>query len=70
MLPLTYAELGEEGIISRISGTADEKKRMEQLGVHVGCRVKLISLVGTDFILNVNDARIAIGRELAEKIMI
>lgn len=70
MMPLTFADAGEENIIRRVGGKPETKKHLENLGFVVGGRVTAISAIGGDLIVNVKDSRIAISREMAGKIMV
>lgn len=70
MMPLTFADAGEENIIRRVGGKPETKKHLENLGFVVGGRVTVISVIGGDLIVNVKDSRIAISREMAGKIMV
>ena len=70
MMPLTLAEVGEESIIKRIGGKQEVKTHLENLGFVVGGVVTVINTVGGNVIVNVNESRIAISKEMAQKIMI
>ncbi|MDD3429192.1 MAG: FeoA family protein [Oscillospiraceae bacterium] len=70
MMPLTLAISGEDNIIKKIGGNAQIKKHLENLGFVTGGSVKIISEIGGNVIVNIKDSRIAISRELAQKIMI
>ena len=70
MMPLTFADAGEENIIRRVGGKPETKKHLENLGFVVGGRVTVISAIGGELIVNVKDSRIAISREMAGKIMV
>ncbi len=70
MLPLTLACEGEENIIKKIGGTDKVKKHLEELGFVVGGSVKIINTLGGNVIVSVKDARIAISKETAQKIMV
>ncbi len=69
-MPLTLANIGEENIIRRIGGNPEVRKHLENLGFVVGGSVKIISRIGGNVIVNVKESRIAVSRELAQKIMI
>ena len=70
MMPLTLAEAGEENII-KIIGVKDEVKiHMENLGFVVGGTVTVINTIGGNVIVNVKDSRVAISKEMAQKIMV
>lgn len=70
MMPLTFATVGEENIIRRIGGKPEVKKHLENLGFVVGGNVTVVTSMGGNVIVNVKEARIAISREMAQKIMI
>lgn len=70
MMPLTFAPVGEENIIRKISGKSDVKKHLENLGFVAGGNVTVINTISGNVIVNVKDARVAISKEMAQKIMI
>ncbi len=69
-MPLTLAALGEENIIKKVGGTPEIKKHLENLGFVVGGAVKVITAMGGNVIVKVKEARVAISREMAQKILI
>ena len=70
MMPLTLAEIGEENIIKKIGGKPEVKAHLENLGFVVGGTVTKINTIGGNVIVNVKESRIAISREMSQKIMI
>ena len=70
MMPLTFAHIGEENIIKKIGGQQEVKAHLENLGFVVGGNVTLINAIGGNVIVNVKESRIAISKEMAQKIMI
>lgn len=70
MMPLTMVNPGEENIIKRIGGKEDTKRFLENLGFVVGGAVTVISDVGGNLIVNVKDSRVAIGKDMANRIMV
>ena len=70
MLPLSLADIGEENTIKRIGGSPEVKKHLENLGFVVGGNVTVITTTGGNVIVNVKEARVAISREMAQKIMV
>ncbi|MBR4224997.1 MAG: ferrous iron transport protein A [Oscillospiraceae bacterium] len=70
MMPLTLAEQDKELIIRRIGGSGETRQHLEDLGFHVGGTVSVVSKLGDNVIVNVKGSRVAIGDELARKIMI
>lgn len=69
-MPLTMAPVGEASTIKRIGGKAETKLFLENLGFVVGGNVVIISEVGGNLILNVRESRIALGKDMANKIMV
>ena len=70
MLPLTMAKPGEECIVQRIGGKDEVRRFLETLGFVVGSEVSVVSENNGNMIVNVKGARIAISREMANKIMV
>ena len=69
-MPLTLAEVVEENIIKKIGGKQDVKAHLENLGFVVGGAVTVISTMGGNVIVNVKESRIAISKEMAQRIMV
>lgn len=70
MMPLTFADMGEENIIKKIGGLPEVKKHLENLGFVTGGSVTVINAIGGNLIVNVKEARVAISKEMAQKIMV
>lgn len=70
MMPLTMAKIGESNTIKRIGGREDTKKFLENLGFVAGGMVTVVSEISGNMILNVKDSRVALGKDMANKIMI
>lgn len=70
MMPLTLANSGEEYIIIKIGGNPEVKRHLENLGFVAGGNVSVVNIVDGNLIVNVKETRVAISREMAQKIMI
>lgn len=70
MLPLTMASQGEPMTIKKIDGKQETKKFLETLGFVVGGTVTVVSEINGNMIVNVKDSRVAIGKDMANKIMV
>jgi ferrous iron transport protein A len=70
LMPLVLAKPGEMNSIKRIGGRDVIKKRLETLGFVVGGAVTVVSEINGNMIVNIKDSRIAISREMANKIMV
>ena len=69
-MPLTMAEIGRELEIRRIGGKEETRRLLESLGFVMGGFVNVVSMTGGDLIVKVKDSRVAISREMANKIMV
>ena len=70
MMPLSYANPGEESVIRRIGGSPEVKKHLENLGFVVGGTATVITFLNGNVIVKVKESRVAIDEEMARKIMI
>lgn len=70
MMPLTMAKVGEPNTIKRIGGREETKKFLENLGFVTGGVVTVVSEISGNMILDVKDSRVALGKDMANKIMI
>ncbi|MDR0879369.1 MAG: ferrous iron transport protein A [Clostridioides sp.] len=70
MMPLTMAKVGEANSIKKIGGKEETKKFLATLGFVQGSNVTVVSQISGNVIVNVKESRVAISREMANKIMI
>uniref|UniRef100_UPI003FED775E FeoA family protein n=1 Tax=Candidatus Fimivicinus sp. TaxID=3056640 RepID=UPI003FED775E len=70
MMPLTFANVGEENMIRKVGGNPEVRAHLENLGFVTGGNVTVVSTIGGNLIVNVKDSRVAISREMASKIMV
>ena len=70
MMPLTMANAGEPNIIKKVGGKEETRKFLENLGFVTGGTVTVVSETGGNMIVNVKDSRVAIGKYMANNIMI
>ena len=69
-MPLSMMETGGSGVIKRVGGKEETRRFLENLGFVTGVTVTVVSETGGNIIVNVKDARIAIGRDMANRIMV
>lgn len=70
MMPLSMVKEGEANIIRKVVGKEDTRRFLETLGFVAGGTVTVISEMGGNIIVNVKDSRVAIGKDMANKIMV
>ena len=69
-MPLSMMNPGEPSVIKRIGGKEDTRRFLENLGFVSGGTVTVISEMNGNMIVNIKDSRVAIGRDMANKIMV
>ncbi len=69
-MPLTMVKAGEPTRITRIGGKEETRRFLENLGFVAGGTVTVVSDIGGNLIVNVKDSRVAIGKDMANKIMV
>ncbi|MCR5306805.1 MAG: ferrous iron transport protein A [Oscillospiraceae bacterium] len=70
MIPISLADADTPLTIRKIGGTPALKLHLENLGFTVGETVTLISNLGENVIVRVKESRVAIGADMARKIMV
>ncbi|MFG6393185.1 MAG: ferrous iron transport protein A [Lachnospiraceae bacterium] len=69
-MPLAMMNIGEQCEIKRIGGREDTRKFLEKLGFTAGGIVTVISSTGGSLIVNIKDSRVAIGKDMANRIIV
>ena len=69
-MPLSMAKPGETNYIVKITGKDEVRQHLSELGFVVGERVTVVSAINGNMILHVKDCRIALGGEMANRILI
>ena len=70
MIPLSFANPGEENIIRKVGGSPEVRKHLENLGFIPGRSATVISSMNGNVIVRVKETQVAINDEMARKIMI
>ena len=70
MMPLSMAGIGESNTIKKVGGKEETRLFFECLGFVVGAQVSVVSDINGNMIVNIKDSRVAIGKEMANKIMV
>ncbi|MFV0466243.1 MAG: ferrous iron transport protein A [Lachnospiraceae bacterium] len=69
-MPLTMMKIGEAATIKKVGGKTEMKHFLENLGFVCGSSVTVVSAHDGNIIVNIKDSRIAIGKEMANKILV
>lgn len=69
-MPLTMAVAGEVNTIKKVGGKQETRRFLENLGFVVGGAVTVVSETDGNMIVSVKDSRVAIGKEMANRIIV
>ena len=69
-MTLSMVKKGEANIIKRVGGKEEVRKFLGNIGFVVGAAVTVISEIKGNMIVEVKDSRVAIGKDMANKIMV
>lgn len=69
-MPLTMAKAGENVTIQRITGKDEVRLHLAEMGFVVGETVTVVSEISGNLIIQVKDARIALDKSMAMRIMV
>ena len=69
MLPLSFAKTGDTVLVVRVGGNDAARQHLSDLGFVPGAVVRVVSSHNGDLIVVLKDTRLAITREMAEKVM-
>ena len=67
MMPLSMVKPGETNTIKKVGGKEETRKF---LGFVTGGEVTVVSEIEGNLIVNVKDSRVAIGKDMANRIMV
>jgi ferrous iron transport protein A len=70
MMPLSMVKEGETNVIKKVGGKEETRKFLENLGFVTGGKVTVMSEISGNLIVNVKDSRVAIGKDMANKILV
>ncbi|MBQ1315590.1 MAG: ferrous iron transport protein A [Erysipelotrichaceae bacterium] len=70
MMPLSLAQAGEVNIIKRVTGKPEVKSHLETMGFVSGAEITVINEIAGNLIVNIKETRVAVSKEMAQKIMI
>jgi ferrous iron transport protein A len=70
VMPLSMMRAGEPCEIKKVGGKEETRRFLENLGFVTGGMVTVVSEINGNMIVNIKDSRIAIGKDMACKIMV
>ena len=69
-MPLNVVSSGESFLIKKIIGKEEVRRFLENLGFVAGAQVSVVSEISGNIIVQIKDSRVAISREMAQKIIV
>ena len=69
-MPLSLAPLGETTVVKKVGGKPEVRQHLEKLGFVPGSAVMVVNEVNGNLIVNVMESRVAVGRDMANKIFV
>lgn len=69
-MPLSMVQQGQPNVIKKVGGKEETRRFLENLGFVTGGTVTVVSEINGNMIVNVKDSRVAIGKDMANKILV
>ena len=69
-MPVSMVKKGEANIIKKVGGKEETKKFLGNIGFVVGAAVTVISEMKGNMIVEIKNSRVAIGKDMANKIIV
>ena len=69
-MPLNVVSSGESFLIKKINGKEEVRRFLENLGFVAGAQVSVVSQISGNIIVQIKESRVAISREMAQKIIV
>ena len=69
-MALTMATAGSQNTVKKITGKDEVRRFLESLGFVEGERVTVVSEMGGNLIVNIKEARIALSKNMAGRILV
>ncbi len=69
-MPLSMVSDGESFLIKKIMGKEEVRRFLENLGFVAGAEVSIVSKNCGNVIVQIKDSRVAISKEMAQKIIV
>ena len=69
-MPLTMVNAGDMVQVKKVGGLEETKRFLTNLGFTEGTAVTVINTINGNMIVKVRDSRVAIGQDMAKKIMV
>ncbi len=69
-MPLSMVDSGSQFLIKKINGKEEVRRFLANLGFVAGAEISVVSKICGNVIVQIKDSRVAISREMAQKIIV
>ncbi len=69
-MPLSMVNANQPNTIRKVGGNEETRRFLENLGFVNGAEVTVVSAAGGNIIVNVKETRVAIGKDMANRILV
>ena len=69
-MPLIFASMNTPLIVKDVKGQEKQIRFLKNLGFVKGANIQVINKNGNNLIVNVKDTRVALGKDIANKILV
>lgn len=69
-MPLSFATPGRKSLIQKIGGKEETRRHLHNLGFIEGNTIEVVSQMAGNLIVSVMETRVAISKEMANRIMV
>ena len=69
-MPLIFASMNTPLIVKDVKGQEKQVRFLQNLGFVKGANIKVINKKGSKIIVSVKDTRVALGKDIANKILV
>ena len=70
MMPLIFASMNTPLIVKDVKGQDKQIRFLQNLGFVKGANIQIVNKNGNNLIVNVKDTRVALGKDIANKILV
>ena len=70
MMPLIFASMNTPLIVKDVKGQEKQVRFLQNLGFVKGANIQVVNKNGNNLIVNVKDTRVALGKDIANKILV
>ena len=70
MMPLGMVEIGESGVIGKITGQDEVRQHLSLIHISEPERVTVVSKMGGNLICAVKDSRVALSQSMAMRVLV